>query len=182
MADFNYCFAKVLILEGGYILHNVQGDNGGQTYAGISRNKNKTWPGWDKVDLREFDDELKIMVRDFYKVEIWDKISGDAIGSGEVAFQLYDFAINAGLKTAIKLCQKTIGIEQDGIFGKNTFKALNAFVADKTSEFFVLQFSLLKVFRYKDICLNDPRRENDMMVSNEKFLCGWINRVEAGLT
>jgi len=38
MANFEPCFEKVIKLEGGYKLHNVKGDKGGITYAGIARN------------------------------------------------------------------------------------------------------------------------------------------------
>lgn len=181
MADFEPCYDKVIDIEGGYHLINIPGDRGGQTYAGISRNNWPEWEGWEKIDRKNFDLELIEMVKGFYKQEFWDKIKGDDIGFQSVAYNIYAFAINSGLKTSIKICQKIIGTKVDGDFGAKTFKALNKFVADQKDEkIFVLTFSLLKVFRYKEIVMNDPRRDHDFFVSDQKFLCGWLNRVQEG--
>jgi lysozyme family protein len=177
MADFNPCFEKVIVIEGGYKLTNIQGDSGGMTYAGISRTRNPGWEGWSKIDRGEFDDRLAVMVKAFYKKEFWDKIQGDVIGAQSVAYNLYEFGVNAGIVTSIKLCQRIIGVEVDGIFGPATLKALNAFVvSDKDEKIFVFAFIILKVMRYNYITFNDPRREHDLLVSNHKFLCGWLNR------
>lgn len=156
---------------------------GGQTYTGISRVKHPAWPGWRKVDLKEFDDELKKMVKSFYREEFWNKIQGDVIGFQSVAYNIFEFAVNAGLITSIRMCQRIIGsgATVDGSFGKETLKALNAFISDgKDEKIFVLSFSLMKVFRYKNIVMSDPRRERDLLTSNQKFICGWINRVQVG--
>ena len=80
MADFEPCFEKVILIEGGYKLHEVQGDRGGMTYAGIARNFWPKWPGWAKIDANEFDGELTRLVRVFFKAEFWDRIRGDDIG------------------------------------------------------------------------------------------------------
>ena len=46
MAQFEPAFEQMMQDEGGYVLHEVPGDTGGMTYAGIARNKNPQWPGW----------------------------------------------------------------------------------------------------------------------------------------
>lgn len=183
MADFDPCFKKVIEIEGGYKLINIPGDRGGMTYAGISRVKNPHWPGWKKVDRKEFDSELFTMVKSFYKEEFWDMIMGDVIGAQSVAYNLYEFGVNAGIQISIRLCQRIIGLEKiDGIFGNKTLQALNAFVSDgKDEKSFVLTFSLMKIFRYKTIVMNDSRRDQDIIFSDQKFLCGWINRAASGL-
>jgi len=177
MADFLPCYEKVLELEGWYKLHNIPGDRGGLTYAGISKVNWPSWEGWVKIDAIIFDESLKTMVQNFYRKEFWFKIRGDYISSQKIAFLIYDFAVNAGLKTSIKLCQEAIGAKVDGFIGPNTLKALN-----ETNEvLFLSDFSLLKVFYYNDICLNDNRRKQDRVSSNLKFLCGWLNRVKEGV-
>jgi len=183
MADFNPCFEKVIMLEGGYALHEVAGDRGGMTYAGIARNIWPRWPGWGKIDAGQIDAELTAMVRAFYKTNFWDQIRGDDINAQGVAYHIFAFAVNAGLKTSIRTAQRIIGATPDGIFGNKTFEQLNDMVQDEKDErIFIVTFSLFKIFRYKDICMNDQRRSKDKMVSNQKFLCGWINRVQGGLT
>jgi len=184
MADFQPCFEKVILIEGGYTLHEVPGDRGGMTYAGIARKIWPKWPGWLKIDAGQFDAELTGMVKDFYRQEFWDRIHGDDISAQGVAYHIYAFGVNAGLKTAVRMAQRIIGTTPDGIFGNKTLETLNQVIEDEKDErIFIVTFSLAKVFRYKDIVMNDKRREQDKktMISNEKFLCGWINRVQRGL-
>ncbi len=182
MAEFKPAFDKMIILEGGFVLHTVKGDRGGQTYAGIARNIHPKWEGWGKIDSDEYDSELTELVRRFYKKSFWDRIKGDDITSQIVADTIFSFAVNAGIKTSVKIMQRVIGATCDGVFGPKSLQFLNEMIEDdKDERIFILTFNLLKVFRYKNICMNDSRRKNDHVESNLKFLCGWINRVERGL-
>lgn len=180
MAIFDLAFEKTLELEGGYKLHTVEGDRGGMTYAGISRNNWPEWPGWGMIDDGKINArELVSFVQLFYKVQFWDKICGDQIAFQGVADVIYDFAVNAGLRTAVKTAQRIVGAMPDGVVGQNTIKKLSQFVIDETSEkLFVAIYGLARICYYKDICLDDRRRCMDRVGSNLKFLCGWINRVE----
>jgi lysozyme family protein len=181
MADFSACFEKMIKNEGGFKLHTVAGDKGGMTYAGIARNFWPDWPGWKKIDADQMDADLVGMVQVFYKENFWDKIRGDDIPFQNVAFALFDFGVNAGVKTAVKIAQKVIGAVPDGIFGPASFAKLNAAVSDsKDSDLFIAHYSLGKIYYYKDICMGDSRRKQDQLKSNLKFLCGWINRVQGG--
>ena len=166
--NFKKCFEKTLALEGGYKLHTVKGDRGGQTYAGIARNFWEDWEGWDRIDAGQFDDQLKSQVQAFYKKEFWDRIKGDDIASQGIAFCIYDFAVNAGVSTAVKIAQRLIGSTPDGLFGPNTLSFLNTFPD------FIEKYSLRKCFYYRDICLKNP--------SQLTFMGGWLNRVEKGMT
>ncbi len=182
MADFNPCFEKVINLEGGYVLHEVPGDRGGMTYAGIARNSWPKWPGWPKIEAGEIDGDLTEMVREFYRREFWDRIRGDEIQQQTAAFMIYDFAVNAGIKAAVRITQRLVEATPDGVLGPKTVGKLNNMLQDeKDTRLFVAYYSLLKVFRYKDICRNDSRRNKDQVRSNLKFLPGWINRVQKGM-
>ena len=179
MADFLKCFETVVDIEGGYKLHTVEGDRGGMTYAGIARNAWSDWPGWAKIDAGDMGVDLRNMVAEFYREYFWDKIRGDQILFSGVAFVIYDFAVNAGVKTSVKIAQEIVGAEPDGIMGPKTIAKLSEYVRDESTErLFMAEFSLAKVYRYKDVCLWDKRRKNDKIVSNLKFLPGWINRVQ----
>lgn len=173
MADFDPCFDKVMALEGGFKLHTVEGDRGGMTYAGIARKFWPQWPGWLKLDSGEQDAELTAMVRAFYKENFWDKIWGDDIGAQAVAYHLFAFAVNAGLKTSVRMAQRVVGATPDGVFGGKTFSRLNGFIQSPEEErIFITTFALFQIFRYKDICAKDR--------SQLKFLIGWVNRVQKG--
>ena len=110
MANFDPAFDKMIRNEGGFKLTNIEGDRGGQTYAGIARNVHPGWPGWRFVDAGDLTQvELTQSVRDFYRREFWDRIGGDAITHQTIAETLFDFAVNAGSGTAAKLAQIVVG-------------------------------------------------------------------------
>jgi lysozyme family protein len=161
MADFAPAFEAMIRNEGGYVLHDVAGDRGGQTYAGIARKMNPQWPGWALIDRGQ--EVPAAMVREFYKVNYWDPIKGDRISSQVVAQTIFDFHVNAGA-VARKLAQLVVGATPDGVIGDKTLAALNAYDEAK----FVMAYALVKIARYRDIVTRDR--------TQMKFLLGWINR------
>jgi lysozyme family protein len=169
-SDFNPAFEQMILNEGGYRLVNVASDRGGQTYAGIARNFHPGWAGWRYIDANDLQNlQLSQLVRDFYKTQFWDKVSGDAITRQLIAESIFDFAVNAGTSTAIKLAQIVVDAVPDGRIGPVTITKLNAM--DETV--FVLKYALAKVARYAEICNKDR--------SQSKFLLGWVNRTIKGL-
>lgn len=162
MTDFSTAFESMIRNEGGYKLHTVSGDRGGMTYAGIARNAWPNWGGWRDIDHGEIPDTE--LVREFYKVNFWDRVRGDDIADQQIARTVFDFAVNAGTGTAIKLAQIVVGVTPDGAIGPKSMAALNAMDSDK----FKLAYALAKVARYRDIVARDR--------SQAKFLLGWINR------
>jgi len=166
MADFLPAYEAMICNEGGYVLHNVPGDRGGMTYAGIARNMNSQWPGWDLIDRGQ--DVPAQLVREFYKRYFWDPIQGDRITSQVIAQTIFDFHVNAGV-VARKLAQLVVGATPDGAIGDKTLAALNAYDEDR----FVMAYALAKIARYRDIVNRDR--------SQLKFLLGWINRTLQGV-
>jgi lysozyme family protein len=165
MAQFNSAFETMILNEGGMTLHRITGDRGGLTYAGIARVFHPHWPGWALIDAGDVENPgLTQLVREFYKDKFWVRIKGEAIAAQPVAEQLFDFAVNAGVGTAIKLAQVTVGVVPDGVVGPITLEALN----NMDAEAFVLKYALAKMSRYAAICNRDR--------SQCKFLLGWVNR------
>jgi len=169
MADFNPAFQKVLHDEGGFKLTDIPGDRGGMTYAGIARNANPGWPGWNLVDHKEFGEVLTEMVRRFYKSSYWDRIRGDDIANQSVAENIFNFSVNTGVGVASKLAQLIVGVDPDGTIGPATVEKLNAV----DTEAFKKAYALAKIARYADICNKNK--------TQSKFLLGWINRTLLGL-
>jgi len=170
MADFNPAFDKMIVDEGGYQLTTLAGDTGGMTYAGIARNPNPHWPGWNLIDHGALNNPLLTgMVRNFYKAEFWDRIRGDEITNSVVAESIFNFGVNTGVKVAIKLAQLIVGATPDGAVGDVTLQKLNAI----DGEAFRKAYALAKITRYADIC-NKNRTQS-------RFLLGWINRTLKGL-
>lgn len=170
MADFHLAFEKTMKNEGGFTLHQVDGDRGGMTFAGISRKFWPDWSGWIFLDRGEWAAELKPLAKQFYRENFWQKIRGDEIRSQAVADSIYDFAVNAGVGIAVKVAQRILYIKDDGLVGKQTLTVLNCWVdPDK----FLLRYALAKISHYADICGHDP--------GQKQFLLGWVNRSLAGV-
>ena len=170
MAQFEPAFELMMKDEGGYVLHEVPGDTGGMTYAGIARNKNPQWPGWALVDKKEMGGSLTPMVREFYRTEFWDKMRGNEISNQEVANTIFNFGVNAGLGMAVKLAQLVIGATPDGGIGAKTIEKLNQITDGQR---FKESYALAKIARYVEICNKNPVQV--------KFLKGWLNRTLKGL-
>ena len=166
MAEFIPAFERAILAEGGYQLHQVTGDTGGLTYAGIARAKNPDWPGWAWVDRGETPPSQ--LVRDYYRTGWWEPILGDQIRDQSVAETVYSFATNSSARgrpaVAVRLVQIVVGATPDGSMGPRTIEALNAM----EPRLFMALYALARIARYRDIVTRDR--------SQGKFLLGWINR------
>lgn len=167
MADFLPAYEKMIVAEGGYRLHKVEGDRGGQTYAGIARRSNPGWPGWAALDAGS--EPPASLVRDFYAEHYWRPIGGDRIRDQSIAETIFDFGVNGGVKPAAKLAQAVVGATPDGVIGDKTIAALN--LAEPA--LFRAAYALAKIKRYAEIVTRDR--------TQAKFLLGWINRTLKGL-
>jgi len=168
MADFAPAFEKMLHDEGGMQLTNIPGDRGGMTYAGIARNANPDWAGWQFIDRKDFGGATQL-VREFYKVNFWDRIRGDDLTNQAIAETIFNFAVNTGVGVASKLSQLIVGVTPDGAIGAKTVERLNICTAEK----FLPAYALAKIQRYVDICMKNR--------DQSKFLLGWVRRSLEGL-
>jgi len=153
MADFNVAIELILKNEGGY--SNNPQDTGGETRWGIS---SASFPNEDIRNLTV--DRAKQL----YKENYWNPISGDKILSQEMAESIFDFGVNAGVKTSVKLAQQVVYADPDGVVGPNTIYLLNT----SSPKLFLAEFKLKKIQRYVDICDNNS--------SQKIFFFGWIKR------
>lgn len=162
MKVFDVWLRKILRLEGGFVCH--PNDRGGATNKGITLAVFKEFFGYamDVDDLRNItDDQAGKIYRELY----WDKVRADDIECGAVAYLLADFAVNSGVKTAVKAVQRIVGVEDDGIMGRITLGAVNAAGEGLFHE--------LKEYRkgyYMKIVDKHPEQR--------VFLKGWMNRLE----
>jgi len=165
MAEFIGAYQKMIHNEGGYVNHKVKGDRGGQTYAGIARAFHKDWRGWQFIDNNDLNsNQLTDLVIEFYQQKFWNRLKASEIKNQAIAESLFDFAVNAGVRTAAKLAQLVIGSTPDGIIGANSLAKLNHI----EEELFISKYALAKVARYTTIVKRDR--------SQKKFLLGWLNR------
>lgn len=102
---FDVAFDRLLGHEGGYTAG--AGDPGGETNWGISK---RSYPA---VDIRNLTrDGAKII----YRRDFWARIHADQLPPA-VAFQVFDFAVNSGIETAIRYLQRAVGVADDGHWG-----------------------------------------------------------------
>jgi len=168
MADFMRECLETIEDEGGYTLHKVAGDAGGETFAGIAKNYHPDWPGWEliyagKADTRECRD----LVHEFYKEKFWDPMKGDEICHQAVARTIYNFGMNSSVRNSVMYAQYCVDVIPDGIMGPVTLGALNALNGLEV-ELFVSQHALMRLgHRLKRI--TDRRGQ-------VKFIRGWMKR------
>ncbi len=165
MANFELAFRQCLENEGGYVLSNTEADQGGETYAGIARNMHSEWPGWSLIDDGDRNSaKLHGLVKTFYKENFWDKVQGDDIQDQSIAITIFDFSVNAGIKTASILAQRAVGADADGSIGPKSLEKLNRV----SGTAFLPMYAVLKIKHYCEICNHNAIQK--------KFLLGWINR------
>lgn len=167
MAEFLPAFERMIVNEGGYVLHTVKDDRGGMTYAGIARAFHPNWPGWRVIDQGET--PPADLVRQFYRSNFWHPLRLDEVEHQDVAGNIFDFGVNAGLGTAAKLAQLVAGTTPDGKIGAKTLQALNTIDPD----LFVARYALAKIARYRDIAAKNR--------TQQRFLIGWLNRTLKGM-
>ena len=63
--------------------------------------------------------------KQLYKRDYWDKLNCDQMPQ-TIAFDMFDMAVNSGVKNAAITLQKTVQFLQDGIIGKQTLDAVHA--------------------------------------------------------
>lgn len=186
MASFDEAFEITMGHEGGY--SNLKIDRGGETFRGISRRFFPSWAGWRIVDkLKEdhqklaTDNELKVLVLDFYKAEFWDRFVGDEIGDQDIANELFDTSVNLGVHKAVKILQYSLNklnrnqtvfpnMSEDGIYGEKTARALG-FISRTIRDIGVL---------YKIMNVEQGHYYNEIMTASENqetFARGWYARV-----
>jgi lysozyme family protein len=115
MASFTIAVTKTLEHEGGYT-PGLPGDPGGETNFGISK---AAYSNMDIAGLTR-QDAINIYQKDFW-YPLYDQLESQGLAN-----QLFDFGVNAGSKTAVKVLQAGLGATQDGLFGPGTLQAANS--------------------------------------------------------
>jgi len=198
---FKDCLNEVLKYEGTYSNH--KDDIGGETYKGISRFYHSDWDGWEIIDMvkEKFDgikvlksgditealgsayqNKLEQLVALFYKEEFWDKVKGDELSEidKEIACEVFDMAVNMGVKAAVKNLQKAINavyqnyidarveIEEDGILGEVTIGKVRELKAHQLMVELIEYFRKYRALKYAKIVKHNPNQA--------VFIEGWIKR------
>lgn len=188
MADFQKALNLVLQHEGGYANDPV--DRGGETYRGVARRVHPNWAGWRRIDALksrqgfpatlDTDSGLQQAVADFYRVNYWAPIKGDQMNDDALAQELFDTAVNMGVRRAVRFFQEALNLLNrdqknyedltvDGWLGDKSLAALSALLrSDQNSRHLLRLLNALQAAHYIEIMRNDP--------TQERFARGWLNR------
>jgi len=181
MSDFRECVDFVLKNEGGFTV-----DTGGPTNFGITAKylNLKNFLQYDANRSGVVDEQdIKKLTRDdaknIYK-DLFLSNSYDKINSTRIAMQVFDMCVNSGASTANKMLQNVINIEigaetlvVDGIIGTKTIQKINEISTQTSGETSFLENYKEKRIQFYTLLSNkNPQKY-------QKFLKGWINRVNA---
>ncbi len=115
--DFDTAFEKLIGHEGGYVNHPA--DPGGETNFGISK---RSYPSEDIKGMTL--DRAKLI----YRRDFWGPAGCDAVPAC-IRFDLFDMAVNAGVRRAAQTLQRAVGAVEDGVIGPRTLQAVNSMPA-----------------------------------------------------
>lgn len=163
--DFETAFTRLIGSEGGYSDDKNDPGNwtGGRvgvgelkgTKFGIAAN---TYPDIDIKNLT-LDQAKALYYRDW-----WLKVGADEIDPA-IVFQLWDFAVNAGMSTAKRALQRAANVPDDGQIGPRTLAAIKACSATDL----LMRFNAQRL-RYYTALSTFPT-----------YGKGWVNRVANNL-
>lgn len=149
--------------EGG--VSNDPDDPGGLTYRGVTQatyDAYRRGMGLPRRAVTEMaDDELRAIYSRF-----WREVRGDEVPAPLNAV-LFDFAVNAGARRAIRALQAVGGLTCDGIFGPVTM----AYVRSNDPVKLAARVLDARAGYYVGLCA--------LREANEKWLRGWLARVHA---
>ena len=188
MADFKISYELLkewenLHTKKGLIVYsNIPQDKGGETVLGVARNKNPNLSIWEEVDkiknkygVKDLillskkilkNENITKVVEYFFENNYWKKLKCDLVEHQDFASNLLLLGVNAGVKRAIKVGQKSCGIAEDGIIGKQTINAWKTAGAKECKK-----FTEIEIKYYESIIIKDP--------SQERFRRGWLKRANA---
>lgn len=183
MADFKTSFIHTIRNEGGYA--NNKADNGGETYMGIARNYWGTWKGWSQIDSikKHFGTDAKTIninagsnpvlqaqVQEFYKANFWYPNNLQLLNDQQLANNVYDFGVNAGIGASgkrLQMAANALGCDLavDGQVGNKTIAEVNKLSVKAVYE----AFNTERKKYYDNIIAKNP--------SQKQFKNSWYSRI-----
>lgn len=148
---------------------NAPDDRGGATMIGVTlaaftawrKSQNRPAPTVKELKSISYEEWRNIADHDF-----WQRCKADELKSQSVAMMVADFTFHSGAH-GIKALQRVLAVTVDGIMGAKTLATANA--TPPETLFLALKNERLRFLRA--IVKNNPRQQ--------KYLKGWISRVEA---
>lgn len=115
--NFGHSLALTLVYEGLY--SNNPRDPGGATMCGITQlvyDQDREERGLPPQSVKYSTEAERASI---YRRRYWGSIRGDDLGAG-IDYAVFDFAVNSGVRRAVKTLQRMVGAVQDGSLGSAT--------------------------------------------------------------
>ena len=110
--NFDSSFERLIGHEGSYVNH--PSDPGGETNLGISK---RSFPNEDIPNM------TLARAKALYREHFWYPAGCDDVPDA-VRFDLFDTAVNSGVKRAVRLLQRAVSVTDDGVLGNQTLAAI----------------------------------------------------------
>lgn len=186
MANANILLPFILRWEGGFV--NDPTDRGGATNKGVTIT---TWRqvGYDKDGDGDIDvDDLKLLTNEDVRERVlvphyWNRWKADTINDQKIANILVDWVWASG-SHGIKIPQRLLGVDVDGIVGPKTIEAVN--FADPKSLFLAIYDERVKfinniversVSEYEKKIGRKATEAELLKYTQKRFRKGWLNRL-----
>ena len=147
-------FHRLMKYEGGYV--NDPDDPGGETKYGISK---RAYPKLDIRNLTETD-AMIIFHRDYYL-----PLNIQLFVDERIAWQVFDFGVNAGVVRSARMVQRIVGAYPDGKIGPTTIALINRHKGEFPLH---ILFMSARIRHYLDL--------TEKNIRNMKYLRGWLLR------
>lgn len=154
---FELFWPRLMKYEGWAKVVNDPDDAGGLTKYGISK---RSYP---KVDISSLTED---QAKEIYWNDYYSKLRISDINDDRLAWQVFDFGVNAGVNRSARTLQNILGLIPDGVIGDKTIAAANMPVHDEYP--IHVKFIGARVMYYYSL--------TERTLRNIKFLKGWVTR------
>ncbi|WP_288076007.1 glycosyl hydrolase 108 family protein [Pseudomonas sp.] len=124
--NFDEAFDRLIGHEGGYSDH--PSDPGGRTMFGVTERVARS---------HGFTGDMRSLTRDeakrIYRADYWEPVRAEELPQ-QVRFDVFDGAVNSGVKQSIKWLQRAANVTDDGIIGPKTLAAVSAQTPDRLAK------------------------------------------------
>lgn len=186
MAQAEKLFPFILRWEGGFV--NDPTDAGGATNMGVTLATFEAYcrkKGYPKPTVERLKVITKEQVFDVFKTLYWNRWKGDEIHSQKIANILVDWLWGSGVY-GIKIPQRVLGLQEDGIVGDKTLSAVNFADPDqlfaaihKARIAFLDDITQKSIVKYEQKIGRKATEKELLKYTNKRFLKGWSNRLES---
>ncbi len=151
ITKFDIAFEHLMNNEGGY--SNDPVDSGGKTIFGIASKYHPEWFNLVYTAYKSRDKKVaKDLAKKFYKSKFWNG-NYELIEDSSLAFRVFDFGVNAGVRKSVKIFQKCVnyltseGLGVDGKFGIQTLTTANRLNQEMLYLLFTIRIYLYYIIR-----------------------------------